>query len=319
MSATDPFRLWQPGRTIDGCSAVLLPFLADGTIDWVSFTALLERTVAVGLRPAVNMDTGHVHLLDAVSKARVLDICADHAAPGWFAGAVVRDESGADFDAEALATECESVARRGGVPVIFPSYGLRALDDDAWLGAHRALSEHADTFVAFELATAFHPAGRIVNLDVYAGLIDIQACVGAKHSSLEREPEWARLAVRNEKRPGFRVFTGNDLAIDMVMFGSDYLLGLSTFAPDAFAARDAMWARGDAGFFALNDALQYLGQIAFRPPVPAYRHSAAQFLHLRGGLAHDNAGPGEPTRPESDKELLAPIAARIDELVAAAS
>ncbi len=174
-------------------------------------------------------------------------------------------------------------------------------------------------FVGFELGKAFHPAGRIVDLDVYAGLLDIQACVGAKHSSLEREPEWARLALRDERRPGFRVFTGNDLAIDMVMFGSDYLLGLSTFAPDAFAVRDAMWARGDAGFFALNDALQYLGQIAFRPPVPAYRHSAAQFLHLRGWLTHDNAGPDEPARPESDKDLLAPIVARIDALVAAAS
>ena len=39
-------------------------------------------------------------------------------------------------------------------------------------------------------------------------------------------------------RPGparLPVLTGNDLAIDMVMYGSDYLLGLSTFAPEAFA------------------------------------------------------------------------------------
>ena len=33
-----------------------------------------------------------------------------------------------------------------------------------------------------------------------------------------------------------------------------------------------------------NDALQYLGAFAFRPPVPAYRHSAAQFLALRGWI-----------------------------------
>ena len=204
--------------------------------------------------------------------------------------------------------------------MIFPSFGLGALDDGAWLDAHRALAEHADTFVAFELGTVFHPAGRIVDLDVYAGLLEIQACVGAKHSSLEREPEWERLALRDGHRPGFHVFTGNDLAIDMVMFGSDYLLGLSTFAPDAFALRDTMWARGDAGFFALNDALQYLGQIAFRPPVPAYRHSAAQFLHLRGWLTHDNAGPGrarhdpKPTKKSSRRSWPAST-----QLIAAAS
>ena len=39
-----------------------------------------------------------------------------------------------------------------------------------------------------------------------------------------------------QMRPDFLVFTGNDLAIDMVMYGSDYLLGLSTFAPDLFAS-----------------------------------------------------------------------------------
>ncbi len=37
------------------------------------------------------------------------------------------------------------------------------------------------------------------------------------------------------RRPDFKVLTGNDLAIDMVIYGSDYLLGLSTFAPDAFS------------------------------------------------------------------------------------
>ena len=43
-----------------------------------------------------------------------------------------------------------------------------------------------------------------------------------------------------------------------------------------------MWADGDPGFYELNDALQHLGNVAFRPPVPAYRHSAALFLRLRG-------------------------------------
>ena len=308
----------RPGRTIDASSAVLLPFGPDGTIDWGGFAAHLERTTAAGLRPAVNMDTGHVHLLDDAERNRVLDLCAQIAAPGWFAGAVVSDQPGDAFDAERLGTECEAIARRGGVPVVFPSYGLGSLPDDEWVEAHRQLADRAETFVAFELGTMFHPAGRIVNLDTYRALRGIQACVGAKHSSLEREPEWARLALRDRERPGFRLFTGNDLAIDMVMYGSDFLLGLATFAPDAFAARDALWAAADPGFFALNDVLQYLGQLAFRPPVPAYRHSAAQFLHLRGWLEHDHAAPGEPRRPDSDVDLLRTIAARIDHLLGAA-
>src|SRR5438046_7210532 len=51
----------------------------------------------------------------------------------------------------------------------------------------------------------------------------------------------------------------------------------------------------------LNDVLQYLGQLAFRPPVPAYKHSAAQFLALRGLIATDRTHPLSPRRPDSDR------------------
>src|SRR5204863_484024 len=89
--------------------------------------------------------------------------------------------------------------------------------------------------------------------------------------------------------------------------GSDYLLGLSTFAPDLFARRDAMWAAGDPAFYELNDALQYLGFLAFRAPVPAYKHSAAMFLRMRGMIDCDATHPRSPRRPESDRELLCDI------------
>jgi hypothetical protein len=94
----------------------------------------------------------------------------------------------------------------------------------------------------------------------------------------------------------------------MVMYGSDYLLGLSTFAPDLFARRDAWWEAGDPRFYQLNDALQYLGHFAFREPVPAYKHNAAQFLRLRGWARSDATHPRSPRRPESDREVLAEIA-----------
>lgn len=310
--AVDPLALLRPNRTIQGCSAVLLPFLPDGGIDWTGFTGHLDRTLEAGLRPALNMDTGHVHLLAAADRERVLRVAAERAGPGFLAGAYVADRPGDPFDARAHAHAVATVADAGGVPVAFPSHGLAGLDEAGWVEAHAQLADHCETFVAFELGTMFHPAGRIVGLDAYRALMEIDACVGAKHSSLRREPEWQRLQLRDATRPDFHVFTGNDLAIDMVMYGSDYLLGLSSFAPDHFARRDAQWAAGDPAFYELNDLLQYLGHLAFRPPVPGYRHSAAQFLRLRGWLDHDAGAPGEPRRPDSDVALLAGILDRLE-------
>ena len=160
----------------------------------------------------------------------------------------------------------------------------------------------------------FVPYGRIYDLDAYRALLDVPQCVGAKHSSLSRQLEWDRIALRDARRPDFRVLTGNDLAIDMVMYGSDYLLGLSAFAPEAFAKRDALWAQDDPAFHTWNDLLQYLGFFAFRDPVPAYKHDAAIFLHLRGCIASPAAHPDAPTRPDGDREVLAEIAARLDAL-----
>jgi hypothetical protein len=108
------------------------------------------------------------------------------------------------------------------------------------------------------------------------------------------------------------VLTGNDLAIDMVMWGSDYLLGLSTFAPAEFALRDQLWLAGDPAFHELNDLLQYLGQFTFRPPVPGYRHDAALFHQLRGWAAGDTTPPGATRRPASDRDVLADIVRRLE-------
>jgi hypothetical protein len=159
----------------------------------------------------------------------------------------------------------------------------------------------------------FAPFGAIYDLETYRGLLRIERCIGAKHSSLRRGLEWDRLRLRDAERPDFWVLTGNDLAIDMVMYGSDYLLGLSTFAPDLFARRDAYWESGDDRFYELNDALQYLGFFAFRSPTPAYKHSAAQFLKIRGWIESDGTHPDSPRRPQSDVETLQDIWNRLRE------
>jgi dihydrodipicolinate synthase/N-acetylneuraminate lyase len=196
--------------------------------------------------------------------------------------------------------------------VIFPSYGLTAGGDAALLAGYRALARRVPAFIGFELSTAFVPCGRMLSLEGYAELMQIPNCLGAKHSSLSRRLEWERLAIRDRLRPDFKVCTGNDLAIDMVRYGSDWLLGLSTAAPAAFAQRDQWWAAGDSRFDELDDALQALGDFAFRPPVPAYKHSMAQALHLQGLIATDEPHPQSQRRPSSDREIIRTILDRID-------
>jgi hypothetical protein len=146
-------------------------------------------------------------------------------------------------------------------------------------------------------------------------VMEIPQVVGVKHSSLRRAPEWARLALRDRRRSGFLVLTGNDLAIDMVRWGSDYLLGLSTFAPAEFARRDQLWADGDPATLAVDDALQALGAVAFRDPVPAYRHDAALVWHRRGWAPSSRVHPSSPTRPPGEAELLALLLDRLDDVL----
>jgi len=241
------------------------------------------------------MDTGYVHLLDEATRGEVLDRTQGVlGGEAFVAGA---------FDER----DAEVVAGHGAVPVALPS---AAMGDDV-LAAYQGFAGAVDRFLGFELSPAFHPAGRIWDLATYRAVLELPQCVGAKHSSLRRDLEWDRLRLRDDVRPDFQVLTGNDLAIDMVVYGSDYLLGLSTFAPELFAERDRRWAAGDEGFYELNDALQHLGNVAFRDPVPAYRHDAALFLELRGWIASDATPPGVPRRPEWERDLLADAAKRL--------
>ena len=309
----DPISRLRPRRRIEGNSAILLPFLANGDVDWAGFAAHVRRTAQAGLIPAVNMDTGYVNLIDDATKRRALEMTRTELGVGrsYLAGAFVGDQPGAPFNFDAYARQMEMIQQCGGTPVIFQSYGLTQQSDERIVTAYARLGTIVDRFVGFELGAMFAPFGKIYSLAVYRGLMGVKQCIGAKHSSLRRDLEWQRLALRDATRPDFRVYTGNDLAIDMVMYGSDYLLGLSTFAPDVFAQRDAAWAAGDPAFYELNDLLQYLGFLAFRPPVPAYKHSAAMFLKLRGWLGCDSTHPQSPQRPDSDRDILAEIVQRL--------
>ena len=89
--------------------------------------------------------------------------------------------------------------------------------------------------------------------------------------------------------PSFRVYTGNDLAIDMVAYGSDYLLGLSTFAPEAFAARDRAFADGFAR----------VPRLERRPPAPRQRRVPRARPRVQA-LGRDVPPAHRWTRPRHD-------------------
>lgn len=305
----------QPRRTITGMSAILLPFTPDGAVDWPSFAAHAKRTFEAGLAPAVNMDTGYANLIDEATRERALaETHALAAGRRYVAGAFIADRPNDAFALERYAEQMALIEKYGGTPVVMQSYGLAHQAPSAIVENYRQLAKVCKEFIAFELGQVFAPFGAIYDLDTYEQLMRIENCLGAKHSSLHRQPEWDRLALRDRTRKDFMVLTGNDLAIDMVMYGSDYLLGLSTFAPEAFALRDAYWRDGDPRFYELNDLLQYLGCFAFRAPTPAYKHDAAMFLHQRGWLTSDRTHPKSAARPASDREVLAEILVTLNQL-----
>jgi dihydrodipicolinate synthase/N-acetylneuraminate lyase len=306
----------RPGREIEGISAVLLPFDGAGRPDFAGLAAQIERVAAAGLTPAVNMDTGYVHVLDAGQRLEALETARRVLGRARFvAGAFVEDGTGPMRDRYRRAVA--DIVARGGTPILFPCTELQSASGEAIVALFRDIAAGAPGILAFELGEAFVPFGRIFDDDTIRSLLDLEGVLGLKHSSLRRDLEWTRLALRDARRPGFRIYTGNDLAIDMVMYGSDYLLGLSAFAPEAFARRDRYWCSGDPRFHALNDRLQYLGAFAFRDPTPAYRHSAAQFLRITGHLAHDTPPAGAPRRPDSDVAVLEEIARGLRPLVEA--
>jgi 4-hydroxy-tetrahydrodipicolinate synthase len=310
MNLTDMHARRQPGRKITGMAAMLLPFTADGQIAEEAYAALLLETVAAGLTPAVNMDTGYVNLLTDMEKARVLRL-AQQVLQGkpFVAGAYIEGQDG-DV-ADLYRREIARIVAHGGTPILFQTARLHNVPAAQVVATYAQAVAEVETAYAFELGKMFAPNGEIWPEDVFAGILGIPQIKGMKHSSLDRAREIQRLETRDRLRPDFRIFTGNDLGIDMIEYGSDYLLGLAAFSPQSFAARDRLWEAQDAGYFAVADALQYLGNVAFRPPVPAYKHSAAVFLHLLGKLPTDRTHPRSPSRPAWEREMLADCAHRL--------
>lgn len=298
-------------RRVHGIAAVLLPYARTGGIDWEGFERHVIRTHDAGLDCAVNMDTGFGDLLSAEDRHAVLAATRRALGEGvrFYAGAYTQD--GNDPFAGYLRSIAD-IDAHGARPVIVQCRAMHGMNarEKANLYA-RVAGLGSEGALAFELSPRFAPHGEIWDDETFERLLQVEGISGAKHSSLDRGIEFSRLAQRDRTRPDFRVYTGNDLAIDMVAYGSDYLLGLATFAPDRFAERDRLLEAGDADFLMLNDALQHLGNVGFRTPIPAYKHAAAQFLELCGRLDGDDIHPQAPRRPASERILLLDCARRL--------
>jgi dihydrodipicolinate synthase/N-acetylneuraminate lyase len=301
----------QFGRKVQGIAAALLPFQSNGRIAVEAFQRHVAATHAAGLINAVNMDTGYVNYLSETQKNNVL--AWTRAALGknvpFVAGAYIENLEG---DVVTLyRRQLDSIVAIGGIPILFQTVRLKASSGRELAATYQAVCRGHQNVLAFELGPMFADNGKIFDSETIVRLMDIPEIIGMKHSSLDRLIELERLALRDRHRPNFRIFTGNDLGINMIEYGSDYLLGLATFAPEQFARRDRLWQTGDPAYYALNDALQYLGNVAFRHPVPAYKHSAALFLHLCRRIPTAKTHPKSPKRPVGEIRWLQDCARRL--------
>jgi 4-hydroxy-tetrahydrodipicolinate synthase len=298
-------------RKVQGIAATLLPFESDGRIAVEAFQHHLVATQRAGLTSAVNMDTGYVNYLNAMEKQEVLRWTREALGNNvdFIAGAYIEGQPG---DVVALyRREMDRIAALNGTPIVFQTARLHGKSATEKATLYREICRGFPRVLAFELGPMFAPNGEIFDEETVRRLMDIPELTGMKHSSLDRMVELGRLALRDAHRPEFNIYTGNDLGVNMIEYGSDYLLGLATFAPEKFAQRDRLWESGNAEYYALSDALQYLGNVAFREPIPAYKHSAAVFLHLAGRIPTDLTHPRNPLRPSWEREILQDCARRL--------
>lgn len=299
-------------REIQGGASLVVPFDELGDPDWAGFASHIARVAKVGLTPALSMTIDDPILLRTDLQVGAI-YQAEEALDGgeFYAGVHVLDEESDWFNLGRYVRQAEVVESHGGIPIIFPSHGLTALDDDEWLKALNELGRSLGRFMVGDVGPARLPHARLRSMDAYVALLRNQSCIGIAHQSLSREAEWDRLHRHAALRPDFRLVSLNEQAVDMAIYGSDYLLFGAAMVPAQYARRDALWAAGDRTFYELNDQLQYLAMFTSRSPFAAQAHSVLQFMALRGWINSSDPPPGVTMRPESDLEVLRDIGIRI--------
>lgn len=301
----------KPGRKIEGIAACLLPFEEDGRIAKEAFQANVRHQSEHGLKSAVNMDTGYANYLTAEERRMVLGLTEEALGTGKdFVGGVFVEGLEGDL-LELYRRGADEVAEFGGTPILFQTTRFHDWEGARIIDLYAEVCEPYESVIGFELGKMFAPNGMIYSEEVISGLMKIPSLRGIKHSSLSRGEELKRLELRDEIRPDFKIYTGNDLGIDMIEYGSDYLLGLAAFCPEKFAERDRLWEAEDEAYYELTDALQYLGNLGFRDAVPAYKHSCAVFQHLLGRIPSSEPHAQCPRRPDWEAEIMSDCLSRL--------
>lgn len=122
---TYPIPPFRTNRKVIGMSAILLPMLETGGVDWKGFDDHLNRTWEAGLTPAVNMDTGFANLIDEATRTQALQR-SQRLSHGrsFVAGAFVGDQPGSPYARDPYHAQVDQILERGGLPIIFQSFGL---------------------------------------------------------------------------------------------------------------------------------------------------------------------------------------------------
>ena len=304
-----------PSRTIDGAAALPVWLDPAGRLDLPGLAARLHETFAAGLTPAVNLFAGSVDRLGREQRTDVLATAAGVARGRRFIAGTVPTEDAAPLAAR-YGRAVDAVVRQGGTPVLLPIPELGTLDGDALAHLWRQATAGHRGVLVIEMAAAFDAAAPLYSAEVVTRILDIPSLGGMVHASLNRGLEWARIEARDVARPDFRIYSGHERALDMVSYGSDYLLATAGCAPAAFAARDRGWRQGAPVGFELNDALQALAALLYRVPIGSARHGVLQWLQARGVVEHASPVPGITRRPASDLALYREIHIRIQSLLA---
>ena len=304
-----------PSRTIDGAAALPVWLEASGRLDLSGLAARLQETFAAGLTPAVNLFAGSVDWLGREQRIDVLATAAGVARGRRFIAGTLPTEDAAPLAAR-YGRAVDAVVRQGGTPVLLPIRELATLDGDALAHLWRQATAGHRGVLVIEMAAAFDAPAPLYSADVVTRILDIASLGGLVHASLDRGVEWARIEARDVARPDFRIYSGHERALDMVAYGSDYLLATAGCAPEAFAARDRAWRQGAPIGFELNDALQALATLLYRDPIDGARHGALQWLQARGVLGRPSPAPGIVLRPDSDLALYQEIHTRLESLLA---
>ncbi len=299
------------GRAPHIIAALSVPVSEAGKIDFDVFARDLERTAQYGIEPAVLMDTyqiNHCTLDDQIKGLETTREVMDGRA--FTAGVYVEDEisgDGIEDIIRAYRGKIEQLEERyGASPIVFQTERLKDADAATVVRVYEGLAEASrGGLKAFELSPVFAPNGWMFPDDALIEILEGDKWAGAKHSSLDPSMEWALL--RKVHRIGKKLYTGNDYDFaSMMYYGSDALLGIATFMPDKFRELADALRDGDlVRYHDLGSRMEFLGRVAFQPPVPAYKHSAAMVKKMRGWYPTDHVLPGNPLRrDEAHREGL---------------